>query len=60
MGKLLLAASGAITAALVKMELDMTLINRSSGISPEKSAWRLESAAAQPRQSASPSAFIVT
>jgi len=35
---LLLAASRAITAALAKMELDATLINRSSRISPEKSA----------------------
>jgi hypothetical protein len=37
-GKLLLAASSAITAALAKMELDATLISRSSRISPEKSA----------------------
>ena len=37
-GKLLLAASSAITAALAKMELDATLINRSSRNSPEKSA----------------------
>ncbi len=37
-GKLLLAASSAITAGLTKMELDATLINRSSRISPEKYA----------------------
>ena len=39
-GELPLTASSAITAVLAKMEFNATLINRSSRISPEKSATR--------------------